>query len=94
MKKLKLKLDIDELAIQSFETLGTPSPRGTVHARQSEIWATCEEGDLSYPGSCEPATCDEACTVNTYTTCPNDTWDLTCEYTSPNPDGTCCGQTC
>jgi hypothetical protein len=90
----KLSLNIDELSIQSFETMGNATPRGTVHAKRSEIWATCEEGDLSYPGSCEIQTCDEYCADPTYTTCPNATQGPTCRQSDPSPFGTCCHITC
>lgn len=90
----KLSLNVDELSIQSFETMGTPTPRGTVHAKRSEIWATCEEGDLSYPGSCEVDTCYEGCQPATDTTCPQPTQGLTCRQSDPSPFGTCCGITC
>jgi hypothetical protein len=90
----KLSLNVEELSIQSFETMDTPTPRGTVHGKISEIWAGCVDGDLSYPGSCEPATCDEGCGGGTYTTCPRPTREITCEFSAPNPVGTCCGAEC
>ena len=90
----KLALNVDELSVQSFETLDTPTPRGTVRGKISEIWATCEEGDLSYPGTCELDTCYEGCTVGCTTTGPRPTRDITCEFSAPNPVGTCCGAEC
>ncbi|HEX6037945.1 hypothetical protein [Longimicrobium sp.] len=89
----KLSLNVDSLTVQSFETMETPTPRGTVHGNASEPILTCEEGDLSYPGSCEPATCYAGCGGNT-NTCPRPTREITCEASAPSPDGTCCYITC
>jgi hypothetical protein len=91
----KLTLNVETLSVQSFETMDTPTPRGTVHGKISEIYNTCEDGDLSYPGSCEPDTCYDGCGgPGTYTTCPRPTRQLTCELTAPDPYGTCCYATC
>jgi len=94
VKKLSLKLDT--LSVQSFDTLPAPTGRGTVQGRDSET-------DLvSCGGSCYHTNCGEwtclGCPTNGQNTCANtcrcQTIDITCEFTSPNPVGTCCGAEC
>lgn len=91
----KLTLDVDQLSVQSFETQAAQTPRGTVQAHASEPWRTCESGNVSYPGTCEPVTCvADTCNPEPTGDCPPGTWRPSCEYTAPDPEGTCCGLTC
>jgi hypothetical protein len=96
------KLNLDELSVDSFETNAQPAGRGTVQAHEWTDPFQCTESNLvSCGGSCGFTNCDEhtcarGCTadVSCGGTCNCPTFDFTCEYTSPNPEGTCCGQTC
>ena len=87
----KLKLELDLLAVESFETLKTDAPRGTVEAflptricntEEFSCWGTC----LSCAPSCA-GTCDGSCA---------NTCEATCGYTCDDPScATCltyCGQ--
>jgi hypothetical protein len=94
MKKLSLKLDT--LSVQSFETLPTPSGRGTVQARGSETDLLSCGGSCGYT-NCEDWTC-LGCPTNGQNTCANScncqTQDITCQASGFNPVGTCCGAEC
>jgi hypothetical protein len=93
MKKMSLK--VEELAVESFETTRQNAQRGTVAAHDSgtghywctEWWScitTCNScnctGGVSCNGGCTEVDCGTA--------------DGTCEWTAPNPVGTCCGLGC
>ena len=67
----KIKLEVDALRVESFETAESPSARGTVHARQEPVgeevvllpvtdWKTCQGGDCTARTLCQ-YTCVEAC---------------------------------
>jgi hypothetical protein len=87
----KLKLNLDDVAVDSFETTSTDSPgRGTVRAHSH--WTCQETGCLNTYGcdtaycnqsdqiACPTATCHEGCTAN----CPGypaNTWNQTCPVT-------------
>lgn len=78
MKKLRLALD--EIAVESFEVADAEKARGTVHGHHPTAWGTCtcecsadtECVDGSWhPLSCGPTDCnDTACDMF----CPN-TWN-------------------
>jgi hypothetical protein len=89
----KLKLNWDELVVESFETAAQPQARGTVRGHLSAFKDTCltETDELSCPGTCEPATCDGNCGGGGTGNCG--TYEITCEPTGP-ADGTCCFYAC
>lgn len=70
----KIKLQVDALRVESFETAPAASARGTVHARQEPVedevvllpvtdWRTCQGGDCTARTLCH-YTCREACFGN------------------------------
>ena len=96
------KLNLDELSVDSFETNAQPASRGTVKGHEWTEPFVCGESDLVSCGgscgftNCGDRTCAPGCTadVSCNGTCNCATYDFTCEYTGPNPEGTCCQQTC
>jgi hypothetical protein len=83
MKKLRLQLD--DLRIDSFETTAAEKPRGTVFGEQCTCWTQC--GQNTCPGC---PTCDASCNGTCAASCAN-----TCAYTCD--DASCagtCGETC
>jgi hypothetical protein len=98
----KLSLNVEELSVQSFETQDAPVQRGTVQGRGlTDSPDECETDLVSCGGSCWNTNCGEwtchiGCTQGATcgNTCGCGTVRITCEFTSPNPEGTCCGQTC
>jgi hypothetical protein len=80
----KLKLQIDDLAIESFETAPAAADEGTVvaHATQGNKY-TCDPA----VGTCFGYTCYETCQ------CVETKFD-TCNFTCDPAVGTCFGYTC
>jgi hypothetical protein len=78
----KLKLQIEDLAIESFETARAAGDEGTVvgHATQGNKY-TCDPA----VGTCFGYTCYETCAG----TCPD-----SCDFTCDPAVGTCFGYTC
>ncbi|HEU0300010.1 MAG TPA: hypothetical protein VFR37_11160 [Longimicrobium sp.] len=78
----KLKLQIDDLAVETFQTAGAQGDEGTVvgHATQGNKH-TCDP----QVGTCFGYTCYETC---------GDTCADTCQYTCDPLVGTCFGYTC
>jgi hypothetical protein len=78
----KLKLELDNLTVESFDTTGVQKPRGTVVGEQCTCWTNCD----TCPGC---PTCDATCA---YTcddaTCPN------CPTCAASCNGTCNEYTC
>lgn len=63
----KLKLELEDLAVQSFATRGTRGPRGTAHAHEDTLLD--DGGDTAVaPGDTEPGvncfTCELSCGTN------------------------------
>jgi hypothetical protein len=67
----KIKLQIDALRVESFDTAEATLDRGTVHARQEPLddraglipvtdWKTCQGGDCTARTLCQYS-CIEAC---------------------------------
>ncbi|HEU4455539.1 MAG TPA: hypothetical protein VFR81_20920 [Longimicrobium sp.] len=63
MRKMKLKLDVENLTVESFGTEAPERGRGTVHARGASeygtcvgntCWDTCSDCPPSYPDYCPP----------------------------------------
>lgn len=71
MKKVKLQLE--DIRVDSFQTSTEQSEKGTVFGEQCTCWTNC-----TCPGC---YTCDGSC-------------NGTCEYSAPDPVGTCCGAQC
>lgn len=70
----KLKLRLDDLRVDAFQTTSVQKQKGTVFGEQCTCYTQC-----TCPGC---YTCDASCN------------GVTCEYTSPDPVGTCCGAQC
>lgn len=81
---MKMKLDLDELQVESFETVAGEAERGTVHGYiTGTLGCNCTDDTCA---SCE-GTCDTCAD-----TCPN-----TCRNTCPATCATCpetCWQSC
>ena len=60
----KLRLNLNQLTVASFDTAGTPPRKGTVFGEQCTCWTYCRQNTC--PGC---PTCDGTCA----------TWDATCE---------------
>jgi hypothetical protein len=67
----KIKLEIDALRVESFDTAAVDAGRGTVHGRQEAAdgdfaaipvtdWKTCQGGDCTARTLCQYS-CIEAC---------------------------------
>jgi hypothetical protein len=88
----KLKLELDLLAVESFETLRTGAPRGTVEAFVPTV-RLCNTDEPSCGGTCY--SCDyNSCVGSCDASCA--TCEATCGYTCDDAScGTCltnCGQ--
>lgn len=65
----KLRLQMDELWVDSFRTESAPAEKGTVVAEQSGATCMYDYGTCAYScratcnGSCPPETCDFSCPV-------------------------------
>jgi len=76
----KMRLHLDDLAVESFETTPQPTPRrGTVDA-----YATIRQG------TCPVRYCEPTDAATCYYTCDDATCAATCANTCPNT----CAQTC
>jgi hypothetical protein len=91
----KLKLDLDELAVESFDTCGVDREKGTVLGEEQ---CTCP--GVTCANTC-PATCAHTCDDATCPQCP--TCAASCNGTCDDPScwGSCgatcwetCGRTC
>jgi hypothetical protein len=74
----KLKLNLDDLTVDSFDTIRPVPKPGTVFGEQCTCYTQC-----TCPGC---PTCDASCNGTCGDTCPN-----TCAYTC---DDASCGATC
>ncbi|HYR09771.1 MAG TPA: hypothetical protein VEQ60_18490 [Longimicrobium sp.] len=94
----KMKLELEQLAVDSFDTSAAPERRGTVYGRQVTDFTHCTcPGHPSCDGydTCQGPTCDAFCT---YTqgdpscdiTCHGRfTCEPSCDYTCPGYGATC-----
>jgi hypothetical protein len=103
----KLKLDLDQLTVDSFDTSATDKPRGTVFGEQCTCWTACGQNtcpgcptcDASCNGTCAgtcAASCNGTCNCPSYDyTCDGCTnWDVTCRNIGTcNPFGGTCPHT-
>ena len=73
----KIRLDLDELSVESFETNGAGAERkGTVQAHAQTEWNTCQ-GDTCDPGNTCWDSCDGVC--GTYFCATQDScWNPSC----------------
>ena len=78
----KLKLDLDELAVQTFATDEQPEEAGTVRGLEGSGNLTCDEWVTCKPQSCPGISCDDGCGSEAY--------DISCDY-SCNYTCTCMG---
>jgi hypothetical protein len=79
---MKMKLNLDELQVESFETVSGEQERGTVHGYVTgTLGCNCTDGDTC-------ATCRASCGT-CFDTCPD-----TCENTCPDTCVNTCPATC
>ena len=57
---MKLRLRLDDLRVDAFDTGAPPVARGTVHARESVLWTV---------QNCPPQTADDTCGMTCGPTC-------------------------
>lgn len=81
----KLKLNMEELAVDSFDTSTANKPRGTVFGEQCTCWTQC--GQNTCPGC---PTCDASCNGTCAGTCANTCDDNTCVGCPPGTEVTWC----
>jgi hypothetical protein len=93
----KLKLQLDDLLVDSFQTTEPQRPKGTVFGEQCTCYTNCTcpgcpTCDASCNGTCYAscngscaATCDASCNG----TCDGCTWEASCGGNSCDP--TCAG---
>jgi len=86
----KLKLDLEHLAVESFDVANDSAGEGTVEAHAPVTRLSCNSCAISCNGTC-PLPCDtgfqsECCTGEPYTGCCNPTHEYTC--------GEACTQVC
>ena len=77
---MKLKLNLDQLTVDSFDTTATERPKGTVFGEQCTCYTNC-----TCPGcpTCD-ATCPNTCPASCYGTChscPDTCWEESCACT-------------
>jgi hypothetical protein len=74
----KLSLNIEELAVETFETMREPEQSGTIRGAEStgfEIICTCSDGgtcDASCDGGCGSQSCGGTCGGDTCGFCTRD----------------------
>ena len=76
---MKLKLNLDQLTVDSFDTSASEKPRGTVFGEQCTCYTQC-----TCPGC---PTCDATCPYTCEQTCPNTCDQYTCAYQLNPPRG-------
>jgi hypothetical protein len=87
----KLRLDLDQLTVDSFDTVTAKSERGTVVGEQCTCYTQCDTcpGCPTCNASCN-GTCDQTCGDSCWGSCPPDysCWD-TCagQYTCESQTG-------
>ena len=91
----KLRLDVDNLRVESFVTADSVGRKGTVHGFVSCRCTNAQGGTCGGTASCDGgATCDTDCSGVTYAdscACQTETaYDPSCEYTSVGTCATAC----
>ena len=84
--RTKLKLNLDELAVDSFDTVGAEKTKGTVFGEQCTCYTncTCPGCPTCYAscnGTCDASACNGTCDASCNGTC-----GASCDYS--------CGGTC
>jgi len=87
----KLKLNIEELEVESFPVQQSVTERGTVHGFITDAPQVCisEDGGFTCDASCNHGSCDGTCNL----TCDN-TCGYSCGFTCGHTCGATCGPTC
>ena len=90
---MKLKLRLDDLRVDTFQTTPTPKAKGTVFGEQCTCYTNCTcPGCPTCAASCN-GTCDASCNGSCAATCDAScygTCDWTCDYSCNNcTDYTC-----
>jgi hypothetical protein len=93
----KLKLNLEDLAVDTFDTTRSGTSRGTVFGEQCTCWTACGQNscpgcptcDASCNGTCD-ASCNGTCAASCNGTCGDSCWD-TCGFTCEGRRG--CGFT-
>jgi len=92
----KLRLNLDDLSVDSFDTTQSEKPRGTVFGEQCTCYTQCTcpgcpTCDATCAYTCDDATCPQCptCAASCNGTCAGDTCGGTCGYTCY--EATCAG---
>ena len=80
----KLKLNLDQLSVDSFDTTVTEKPKGTVFGEQCTCYTNCTcpgcpTCDATCNYTCDDATCPNCPTCYNTCDCPAGTYDYTCQ---------------
>ena len=92
----KLKLHLEELSVESFDTTASEKAKGTVFGEQCTCYTNCTcpgcpSCDATCPATCA-YTCDDAsCAGTCGDTCNCGTYDYTCDGYCTVNDATCNG---
>jgi hypothetical protein len=86
---MKLKLNLDELTVDSFDTSAKENKRGTVVGQQCTCWTYCAQQtcpgcptcDATCAYTCDDATCPQCptCAQSCNGSCDCATYDYTCQ---------------
>ncbi len=81
---MKLKLNLEQLTVDSFDTTSTEKPKGTVFGEQCTCYTNCTcpgcpTCDATCAQTCDDATCPNCPTCANTCNCPAGTYDYTCE---------------
>jgi hypothetical protein len=85
--RAKLKLNLEQLTIDSFDTAAPQKPKGTVFGEQCTCWTQCGQNtcpgcptcDYSCNGTCN-ASCNGTCNCPTANTCDWSCYATDCGY--------------
>lgn len=86
----KLRLHLEDLAVESFDTSRPAREKGTVFGEQCSCGGTCA-GQATCDYTCDDATCPNTCDD---ATCAYTCDDLTCAGSCTKCYDTCGGATC
>lgn len=96
----KLKLNLEQLSVDSFDTTDGGNTRGTVIGEQCTCWTYCGQNtcpgcptcDASCNGTCGAATCGNSCYGTCYeATCNGASCGYSCDGYCTQYDATCNG---
>jgi hypothetical protein len=97
----KLKLQLEDLTIDSFDTSPAKKEKGTVFGEQCTCWTYCGQNTCpgcptcgnTCNGTCDASACNGTCDASCNGTCYSCNWtcEWTCEYTCGD---SCGGYTC